>query len=113
MTDTLTNIEICELLGWKESLSAGIRDFWVLPDGSRIVVTPDFDKLEQPWFDYVIPWLHENKLHYIISSCRGKLASHIMIQDINYSLISSSIDRHPRIAFNKALYQCRIELQHK
>lgn len=107
----LTDIQICELMGWQkvsriiDKSYVGAPDecvlVWILPNNTQID-TPNFDTMN-PWFEFVIPWLHKNKIHYLISSCRGQLATHVILQDKNYSLLGSDQDKDPAMALRKAL----------
>jgi len=114
MTDTLTNEEICELLGWKKEYDRDIElEYWSLPDSPNGSGTPDFDKLEQPWFDYVVPWLNGKELDVEIRVHKG-IATVIIDNYVNPGNESEPLieAQYPklRIAFNKALYQLREQL---
>jgi len=108
MTETLTNIEICELLKWYPA-ETYMDCEWLLPDGTGIN-TPAFDELEQPWFEYIVPYLYDHKINYSISSCNGESGSNVQLQDTHFTPILSTMDKQLHTAFNKALFQLREQL---
>jgi len=106
MTETLTNEEICELMEWKADTRYE-ENYWIMPDGDT-TDTPAFDKLEQPWFDYVVPWLSMKRQNATIRLGRNT----DVIVEIYDGVLSKiyGVDRQSHIAFNKALYQLREQL---
>ena len=56
--ELLTDKEICEWMGWR--VYEPCLPWWYKRPNGGFRVPPDFST-EQPWFDYVIPYLKENK----------------------------------------------------
>jgi len=120
MTDTLTNEEICELMNWTPV--TGVRDKayigapdvtdtvgWNTPGGAYVKGTPNFSSLEQPWFDYVVPWLcKEKNLFSVAFTLFGKTLQCALGTENSYYGYDDKGSYV--IAFNKALYQLREQL---
>ncbi len=108
MTDKLTNIEICELLGWDR---VGLYSFTSSPGGTgwlrvghkNAISAPHFDELEQPWFEFVVPYLNKKGFIPEIKLYIGEVYVWIATG-------AAATDDSPHIAFNKALYQLKEQL---